>query len=342
MLARLAFCIPTYNFGPYIGDTLRSIIAQADERVQIVVVDGGSTDNTVDIVAEARRAFPNITFLQREMRYGIDRDILETVAQANADYCWLFSSDDILSPGAVSRAFAAIDTGGWDVFVMGMTLCDVNMHPLAAHRILSCPEPRTFDWSKPHERAEYFRLAHTSTAFFSFISDVIIRRDAWLRAPTVDRFVGSCWIIAAKVFAMSQRDLKVRFDPAIFVLKRGDNDSFATDGLIRRVALSLRGFRDLGTYFFGGTSFEAAQIDRVIRNEYPFLAVLDLKRRIVPYTNESTRRDFYRLVSQHYAGATPWNHWPYAIIRLIPTWVLTIARPPYIFLRQIARSFRHY
>jgi len=50
---RLSICIPTYNFGRFIGETLDSILPQATEDVEVTVVDGASTDNTADIVENA-------------------------------------------------------------------------------------------------------------------------------------------------------------------------------------------------------------------------------------------------------------------------------------------------
>jgi predicted GTPase len=38
---RLSVCIPTYNFGRFIGETIDSIVRQATEEVEIVVLDGG-------------------------------------------------------------------------------------------------------------------------------------------------------------------------------------------------------------------------------------------------------------------------------------------------------------
>ena len=48
--AELSICIPAKNFGQFIGETLDSIIQQANKNVEIVVLDGGSTDNTQEIV----------------------------------------------------------------------------------------------------------------------------------------------------------------------------------------------------------------------------------------------------------------------------------------------------
>ena len=363
MAIKLSFCIPTFNFGTFIGATLRSIIDQADNRVQIVISDGGSTDDTAAIVTEAATRFPQIKFIQRDKRSGwapgvlemvvqaeLRRDpsatalwwdtrVREMVVQADGEYCWLFSSDDLLAPGALARAMKAIDAGGWDVFLMGVTLCDLAMRPQRNHRILDCSEPRTFDWSVPDQRADYFRRAWTSTAFFSFLSDVMVRRERWLTASKVERFVGSGWMHTAKVFAISQTGLRVRFDPAIYVLFRGDNDAcMAREGLILRIDRSFRGFRDLACYFFGKGSSEAAHVSRVVGNEYPFLDVLELKRRIVPGGDRDTWRAFYDLVRRHYERGSVRDRVCHALVRLTPVWVLSALRPPYLFLRNLTQS----
>jgi abequosyltransferase len=337
---KLSFCFPTLNFGAYIGETLRSIISQADERVEIVIIDGGSTDNTAEIVADAKRHFPRIQFIQRDRSHSLDSRILEMVSFAEGEHCWLFSADDLLAPKAIERAMKAIDSGGWDIFLMGITLCDLEMCPQYNHPILDCGQPGTFDWSIPEQRAAYFQRARTSTAFFSFISDQVVRRDRWLATPTPERFMGSCWIHSAKVFSMSQTNLRVRFDPDIYVLRRGDNDSFVADGIIRRIELSMRGFRDLACYFYGEGSFEATEVSRVIRNEYPLIDMLELKRQIIPGCSRKTEQDFYDLVRRHYEPGAPNAYLCRLLLRLTPIWVLSILRPPYRFARRLFQPWR--
>jgi abequosyltransferase len=336
MAIKLSFCIPTFNFGAFIGATLQSIIEQADDRVQIIVIDGGSTDNTAAIVAEAALRFPQIKFIQRDKRHSFDARMLEMVELADGEYCWLFSSDDLVAPGAIAKVLKAIDIGGWDIFLTGITLCDLTMRPQRDHSILDCGGSRTFDWSVPEQRADYFRRAQTSTAFFSFMGDLVVRRERWLAAPKTEQFIGSGWMHTAKMFAISQAGLRVRFDPAIYVLRRGDNDAaVAEGGLIHRIDLSFRGFRDLACYYFGEGSPEAAHVSRVVSNEYPFLDVLELKRRILPGSDREMQKEFYSLVRRHYALGGVRARVCHALVRLTPVWVLSALRPPYLCLRKL-------
>ncbi|MHC4739100.1 MAG: glycosyltransferase family 2 protein [Planctomycetota bacterium] len=46
----ISFCIPTYNFAKFLPATLDSIIEQADENIEIVIVDGGATDETDEVI----------------------------------------------------------------------------------------------------------------------------------------------------------------------------------------------------------------------------------------------------------------------------------------------------
>ena len=50
---QLSICIPTYNFGEFIGQALESLQRQYRPGVEVVILDGGSTDSTADVVSTA-------------------------------------------------------------------------------------------------------------------------------------------------------------------------------------------------------------------------------------------------------------------------------------------------
>src|SRR5260221_10510422 len=111
MAARLSICIPTYNFGEFIGQTLESIVGQATDEVEIIVGDGGSTDDTAEVVKRYQSRFSRLSYHNFGKKSGVDLDLSKTVELAKSDYCWLMSSDDVLRPGAIARALNEIALG---------------------------------------------------------------------------------------------------------------------------------------------------------------------------------------------------------------------------------------
>src|SRR5262245_32383405 len=107
MRPALSICIATLNRGAYIGRTLESIIGQAGDEVEIVVVDGASWADIPDVVLSHRGRFPRLKDLRLEEKGGIDRDYARAVELAEGEYCWLMSDDDLLRPGAIRAVLDA-------------------------------------------------------------------------------------------------------------------------------------------------------------------------------------------------------------------------------------------
>jgi abequosyltransferase len=77
-LIRLSICIPTYNFGDFIGATLESILTQATDEVEVVIGDGGSTDNTAEVVRRYQSRFAHLIYRNFGKRGGVDLDLSKT------------------------------------------------------------------------------------------------------------------------------------------------------------------------------------------------------------------------------------------------------------------------
>src|SRR5438034_11114844 len=93
---RLSVCIPTYNFGAFIGAKLDSIVAQATGELEIVIVDGASTDDTAHVVQQIGHVFPRLRFYRRDINGGEDEELAKAVALPRGDYCRLLSVDQVL------------------------------------------------------------------------------------------------------------------------------------------------------------------------------------------------------------------------------------------------------
>ena len=329
---KLSICMPTYNFGRFIGDTLQSIVPQLTPEVEIVVFDGGSTDDTAQVVARFQQDTPAIRYVKQAHRGGIDRDMASTVAQARGRYCWLFSSDDIMRPGALQRALREID-GGLDIYLGGLTLCDFRMHPIGEHMIHRAPAGSVFQLSDPAQRKRYFRLAVTTPAFFSFMGSILVRRERWEAGTLDEEFVGSCWAHALRMLRLIPTGLTVKILGESLLLKRGDNDSFMDRGLVHRYAIAIDGYQRIARSVFGEDSYEARQIRRVLVNEFPpqaFFFAKVLGRRGVQPRDE---RELDRLVRAAYRDHTAKNLAYRCLYAAMPVRAYELARAVYRRIR---------
>jgi abequosyltransferase len=273
----LSICIPTYNFAEFLPATLQSILAQdGSGEVEIVVLDGASTDETPAIMAEFCARYAQIRYHRLASKGGIDRDMAKVVDFASGEYCWLFSSDDIMSDGALRVALNEIRSGE-DLYLCKHMECLKDMTPLWEHPILKPDTPGSFELSDQAVRIGYFERAVNSEAFFSFMGGLIVKRAAWNRVPLNPDFVGSCWAHVARFFELMKSGLQVRYTGRVFLQRRGENDSFSDKGLVKRYQLQVAGFHKLADTFFGHDSREARAIRRAILSEFNRHIVLRLK-----------------------------------------------------------------
>jgi glycosyltransferase involved in cell wall biosynthesis/SAM-dependent methyltransferase len=112
-LPRITLVTPVLNGAAHIGETLRSVLSQDYPDLEYLVVDGGSTDGTLDIVERCRRS---ADFPQRiaKMVSEPDRGLYDAVAKgfemAGGEILGYLNADDLLEPGilrAVGEYFAA-------------------------------------------------------------------------------------------------------------------------------------------------------------------------------------------------------------------------------------------
>lgn len=101
----ISIVVPNYNGGATIDATLRSLIDQNYPRLEILVVDGGSTDNSLEVIRSYER---HIAWWISEKDRGQSHAINKGFARATGEIVNWLPSDDVLLPGAlhsIAKAF---------------------------------------------------------------------------------------------------------------------------------------------------------------------------------------------------------------------------------------------
>lgn len=103
---KISIVVPNYNGGKTIEKTLKSLIDQEYSNLELIVVDGGSTDNSVEIIEKYSQF---ITWWISEKDNGQSSAINKGFSKCTGDIVNWLCSDDLLAPGALSivaREFA--------------------------------------------------------------------------------------------------------------------------------------------------------------------------------------------------------------------------------------------
>jgi abequosyltransferase len=311
-MTRLSICIPTYNFGSYIGPTLETIIPQLEDGVEIVVLDGGSTDNTDEVVASFQKRTDALRYERRDERGGIDRDLARTVDVARGEYCWLFCADDLMKPGSVRRVLERIESG-CELYLCGLTLCTPEMRPIRDHRVARVKPDRVFNLSSRAERLEYFERAQTTTAFFSFAGSLIFKRSRWEEVGADERFIGSLWAHVPRILRMIPGGLRLHYIGESYLDKRTGNDSFMERGLVHRYAKAIDGYHEIAGAYFHHGSAEARHMRRVVSSEFSPSVLLAAK-----LAAPAEARTVDRLAARAYGDSSLRNTVNRTIYRLTP------------------------
>jgi abequosyltransferase len=305
-MVRLSICIPVYNFGGFIKQTLDSIASQRlsmTDDVEVLVVDGASTDDTAAIVSGCAAEWPQLRYVQLPKKGGIDADLAESVRLARGEYCWLFSGDDVMRSGALERVMQCLEQSH-DVYISKHGNCDVDMKPLGEHPVFRSDVVRIAELSDPLQRRRYLSEAMTSEAVFSFMSGLIVRRSMWFSVPEPQEFMSSCWGHVARLLTVAQTQLRVCYVGEVWLDKRGENDSFLDRGFVNRLRIAVDGYQGIADRYFGHTSPEAAQIRRLVRNDLGIRVWLNVKHLTSQSPQTENRLELDRLMERCYSDST--------------------------------------
>jgi glycosyltransferase involved in cell wall biosynthesis len=108
---RVSVALASYNGEHYLGEQLRSILAPTRQPDEVVVSDGGSSDNTVRIAQQALAAYPHVRsrVIADGARLGVGANFQRAIAATSGELIALSDQDDVWHPDRLARALPAFE-----------------------------------------------------------------------------------------------------------------------------------------------------------------------------------------------------------------------------------------
>lgn len=171
----VSVCMPVYNGGAYIAETIQSILSQTYTNFHLIICDNCSTDNTEEVV----RSFidSRIVYSRNEKNIGLVGNANRSIDLADGDYVHILHHDDIMLPDNLERKVRVLDEHPLVGFVHSdVGFIDQNGDPL---------ELTKFDAGRDYiEKGTVFfekYLLKMPIGASVFIGAVLARRDCYLK-----------------------------------------------------------------------------------------------------------------------------------------------------------------
>ncbi|MBI4727340.1 glycosyltransferase [candidate division TA06 bacterium] len=106
----VCICLPTYNAGSTIAETLESLVSQRYHPFNIFVVDNVSTDDTVLIVRKYASRYQNIQVHCFDENIGAEGNFNRCIRLTKGKYTAIYHSDDLYDPWIIEKEVAFLET----------------------------------------------------------------------------------------------------------------------------------------------------------------------------------------------------------------------------------------
>ncbi|WP_051638431.1 glycosyltransferase family 2 protein [Butyrivibrio sp. NC2002] len=114
MIPLVSVIIPVFNVEKYLPKCLDSVLNQTYKKTEIIIVDDGSTDNSLQVCMDYKLRYPEIVIIHQDNK-GLSAARNEGISRANGDYFMFVDSDDFVSNEFVELMVYAIEKTGTEI-----------------------------------------------------------------------------------------------------------------------------------------------------------------------------------------------------------------------------------
>jgi glycosyltransferase involved in cell wall biosynthesis len=179
--------MPNFNHGRYVARSLGAILSQRVERLEILIIDDASTDDSVAIIEELIRDHPNVRLVRNQTNMGVTKTVEKGIRETKGACIYFAAADDCAEPGFLADAVEKLGEYPGAGFYCG----DMALHDGQTKRYIGL-RPPVIPAAEPSYIGPdaYVRLLENGDNHL-VTGAAVFRRDAIVEAGGFDAALGS-------------------------------------------------------------------------------------------------------------------------------------------------------
>ncbi|GIW23336.1 MAG: glycosyl transferase [Candidatus Sericytochromatia bacterium] len=335
----LSICIPTYNRDKFLDETIESVISQITkdikEKVELCISDNASTDDTDKVIEKWKVKSPiRIVYNKNNENLGADRNYLKVIEIASGEYCWFLGSDDKIAPTAIKMVLDLIADFKYDILITNRLECDLKMNPIRNQSFFKKPN-LTWNIYDAKMLKKYFDNVNFLAGVFAYISSIILRKKIWVVDSNIEKFIGTAYVHVYVLLGSLIRGATIKHVNKPLVFTRLGNDSFASEGFIRRLLLDFEGYSKIADYYFKDNKELYDSFLKILKRNHSF-------RRLITIQHYSAMKYFYDYLklcgwSELHIKLSYYFRWVYRFKRIYKLFVFIFNNSATCFSKYITK-----
>ena len=115
----ISVIIPIFNCGQYLEKSVPALLNQTWDKLELILVDDGSTDNSLAICRKFERQDARVKVLHKEKSGGAGPARNDGMHAANGEFLMFIDADDWIEPNMLEKLHTALTESGCDIAICG-------------------------------------------------------------------------------------------------------------------------------------------------------------------------------------------------------------------------------
>lgn len=107
-LPLVSIIIPSFNHEKFVGATIESVLEQTYPCIELIVIDDGSSDDTLKVVRKYEQSSHGMRVIAQENQ-GLSQTLNNALKHAHGEYVAFIASDDVMHPEKTEKQVAFLD-----------------------------------------------------------------------------------------------------------------------------------------------------------------------------------------------------------------------------------------